>query len=125
LKRTGLKLAAISPVFFFCLTVHATVRAGCLEMEGEPEMEVERSQSGLVTVNWTIAVSNGCDVPYDGTMRVVFHLEDLSLPQETVDFVILQARQSKTVNGTVNLPVEDLSQVTGTEVKISERERPL
>jgi hypothetical protein len=58
-------------------------------------------------------------------MRVQFFIDEASVPQETVDVIILQARESRRAGRTVNLPVEDLSQVSRTEVQITERERPL
>ncbi|MEX2354234.1 MAG: hypothetical protein WD709_08610, partial [Gammaproteobacteria bacterium] len=88
----------------------------CLVTSSELDVTIERSHTGLVTANWSIEINNQCDAPYDGTMRVQFFTEDSAVPQETVDFIILQARESSTATGSVNLPVEDLSEISRTEV---------
>jgi hypothetical protein len=88
-------------------------------------MDIEPSHSGLITVKWSVEIHNLCDSSYDGTLRVKFFIDDSIVPQETVDFIILSARESKKTDGTINLPVEGLSEIRRTEVEIEERERPL
>jgi len=120
-----LKLTGIYIVASLLWALNISVSAECLETTSDLDMSIERTHAGLVTARWSIDVDNVCDSPYDGTMRVQFYIDEVSVPQETVNFIILQARESRKAGGTVNLPVEDLSQLSRTEVQITERERPL
>jgi len=113
-------------VLLFVFIFNTSVSAACLEVDNEDlDLKVERTHTGMITAVWSVKVSNQCDQPYDGTLRIQFLLEDENIPQETVDFIILQARESGETSGTINLMVDDLSQVLRTEVEITERERPL
>jgi len=120
-----LKLTGIFIAIFLLSISNTSVSAECLEAVSDVDMGIERTHAGLVTARWSVDVNNICDTPYDGTMRVQFFIDEATVPHETVDFIILQARESRRAGGTVNLPVEDLSQINRTEVQITERERPL
>jgi hypothetical protein len=122
-----MRLKFIGIVNIFLLGFIASINAAerCLETTSDLDVTIERSYPGLLTANWSIEINNRCDSPYDGTLRVQFLTDGSAVPHETVDFIILQARESREAAGSVNLPVEDLSEISRTEVRITERERPL
>jgi hypothetical protein len=122
-----MRLKFIGIVNIFLLGFIASINAAerCLETTSDLDVTIERSYPGLLTANWSIEINNRCDSPYDGTLRVQFFTDGSAVSHEAVDFVILQARESREAAGSVNLPVEDLSEISRTEVRITERERPL
>lgn len=110
----------------FLVTFNAAAYAECLKVN-EPRVEIDRAHANLVTARWVAEVKNECDSPYDATLRVKFFVVGgySGMPHETVDFIILNAGEAKEADLSINLPVNELSEIDRTEVDITERKRPL
>lgn len=118
-----MKLTSVGLPVILCLT-SLNVAARCLELS-DSTLEVEEMHGAMLTARWSAYIDNVCDAPYDGTLRVKFHVAGERVAHESVGFIVLQSGESDEVDGTINLPVNALKEIDRTEYEITERERPI
>jgi hypothetical protein len=96
----------------------------CLEVSDE-SLDEKSANHGLVIAEWSALVQNTCESPYDGTLSIRFLDSDGRVLHTATDVIILQANEEKESRRTITIPVKSISDIDQTDVKISERKRPL